>query len=252
MRLAGFAFAFQRADLNDPSGVDCDRLDGRRSAEGLRLRLRLGTGRGDRHRPSPARGRRPVRSMPATRRVCRFRCRGWPAAAAISVLVTSGLITSGLATSGLPVSALATTALDVSGTSTRAGAIALVTGVAGWGGPAEASFIGPALIWTVFTLTGLHRFGRTGNCGDRLRLDHAIGQRLRLGLWLAAGAPRLRRPRSRKAVTVLRPNAPAALRPARVRRRRPERRPGAESSASAANRRRLPQHRHWRRPGCAR
>src|SRR5260370_21554348 len=27
-------------------------------------------------------------------------------------------------------------------------------GVAGWDGPAAASFIGPALTWTVFTLTG--------------------------------------------------------------------------------------------------
>src|SRR3981189_3704340 len=82
----------------------------------------------------------------------------------ISVLLVSGLLVSGLAAlalpvsdlpvSDLPVSALATTALDVSGTSVRAGGIALVTDVAGWGGPAEASFICPALIWTVFTLTG--------------------------------------------------------------------------------------------------
>jgi hypothetical protein len=49
---------------------------------------------------------------------------------------------------------LATTALDVSGTSGRAGGIALVMGVAGWDEPAEASFICPALTWTVFTLTG--------------------------------------------------------------------------------------------------
>jgi hypothetical protein len=49
---------------------------------------------------------------------------------------------------------LATTALDVSGTSGRAGGIALVMGVAGWDGPADASFICPALTWTVFTLTG--------------------------------------------------------------------------------------------------
>ena len=53
------------------------------------------------------------------------------------------------------VSALATTALDVSGTFRRTAAdIALVTGVAGWAGPAEASLTCPALIWTVFTLTG--------------------------------------------------------------------------------------------------
>ena len=50
--------------------------------------------------------------------------------------------------------AFATTALDVSGTSARAGGMALVTGGAGWAEPAEASFIGPALTWTVLTLTG--------------------------------------------------------------------------------------------------
>jgi threonine dehydrogenase-like Zn-dependent dehydrogenase len=44
--------------------------------------------------------------------------------------------------------------LDVSGTSARAGGIALVIGVVGWPGPAEASLVCPALIWTVFTLTG--------------------------------------------------------------------------------------------------
>ena len=44
-------------------------------------------------------------------------------------------------------------ALDVSGTSGRAG-MALVMGVDGWAATAEASFICPALIWTVFTLTG--------------------------------------------------------------------------------------------------
>ena len=52
------------------------------------------------------------------------------------------------------ISALATSALDVSGTSARADGMALVTGVAGWPGPAEASLICPALIWTVFTLMG--------------------------------------------------------------------------------------------------
>src|ERR1700692_1547466 len=60
---------------------------------------------------------------------------------------------STLLESGLLVSALAITALDVSGTSGRAG-IALVTGVAGCAEPAEASLSCPALIWTVFTLTG--------------------------------------------------------------------------------------------------
>src|ERR1700759_212235 len=51
-------------------------------------------------------------------------------------------------------SALATTAPEVSGNSARgADDIELVTGV-GWEGPAEASLTCPALIWTVFTLTG--------------------------------------------------------------------------------------------------
>src|SRR5580700_9798983 len=39
------------------------------------------------------------------------------------------------------------------GSSVRAG-MALVTGGAGWAGPAAASLTCPALIWTVFTLTG--------------------------------------------------------------------------------------------------
>src|SRR5258708_28484676 len=67
----------------------------------------------------------------------------------ISVRVTSALLVSALL-----VSALATTALDVSGTSGRAGGMALVIGVVGCGEPAEASFICPALTWTVLTLTG--------------------------------------------------------------------------------------------------
>src|ERR1700689_874611 len=52
-----------------------------------------------------------------------------------------------------PLSALATTAFEVSGMSVPAG-IALVTGGVGWDGPAAASLACPALIWTVFTLTG--------------------------------------------------------------------------------------------------
>src|ERR1700688_2526820 len=55
--------------------------------------------------------------------------------------------------SALPFSALATIAFEVSGTSVRAG-MALVTGGAGWAGPAAAHLVWPALIWTVFTLTG--------------------------------------------------------------------------------------------------
>src|ERR1700734_948542 len=55
--------------------------------------------------------------------------------------------------SALPFSALATIAFEVSGTSVRAG-MALVTGGAGWAGPAAANLVWPALIWTVFTLTG--------------------------------------------------------------------------------------------------
>src|SRR5487761_2656340 len=56
-----------------------------------------------------------------------------------------------LAVSVFTVSALATTALDVSGISARAG-MGLV--MAGCAAPAEASLTCPALIWTVFTLTG--------------------------------------------------------------------------------------------------
>jgi len=88
---------------------------------------------------------------------CRYR--GLPAAAAFpfgqtSTLLISALLVSALLVSALLVSALATTALDVSGTSGRADDMALVMAVAGWAEPAEASFICPALIWTVLTLTG--------------------------------------------------------------------------------------------------
>src|SRR5437660_3360333 len=72
----------------------------------------------------------------------------------ISVRATSTLLVSALLVSALLVSALATTALDVSGTSGRAGDMALVMAAAGWAEPAEASFICPALTWTVLTLTG--------------------------------------------------------------------------------------------------
>src|SRR5437762_4772726 len=71
----------------------------------------------------------------------------------MSARTTSGRTLSVRAGSGL-MSAFATTALEVSATSGRAGAAALVTGGAGCAGPAEASFIAPALTWTVLTLTG--------------------------------------------------------------------------------------------------
>ena len=58
---------------------------------------------------------------------------------------------SALLVSVLLVSALAMTAVEVSGTSARGGDIELVIGVAE---PADATFICPALICTVLTLTG--------------------------------------------------------------------------------------------------
>src|SRR5882672_97541 len=61
---------------------------------------------------------------------------------------------SALFISALFNSALATTEPEVSGTSVRAGGMALVTGVAGWTGTAEASFICPALTCPVLTRTG--------------------------------------------------------------------------------------------------
>ncbi len=60
----------------------------------------------------------------------------------------SDLTGSGRATSA----AFATTAFEVSGT-IGCGALAMIAGV-GWDGPAEASFIAPALTCTVLTLTG--------------------------------------------------------------------------------------------------
>src|SRR6516165_6129257 len=64
----------------------------------------------------------------------------------------SGFAASAFPVSDFPVSALATIAFEVSATSARAG-IALVIAVVGCAAPAEAS-LAPALIWTVFTLTG--------------------------------------------------------------------------------------------------
>ena len=55
------------------------------------------------------------------------------------------------------------TALELSAISGRAGAIALVMGGAGCDGPAEASFIPPALTWTVLTLTGFIGSAEPGN-----------------------------------------------------------------------------------------
>src|ERR1700748_1452414 len=52
------------------------------------------------------------------------------------------------------ISALATHALAGSGASARGGGIELVIGVVDWAEPADANFIGPALICTVLTLTG--------------------------------------------------------------------------------------------------
>ena len=60
---------------------------------------------------------------------------------------------SSLFISALFNSALATTEPDVSGTGARSG-IALVTGGTGCAGSADASFICPALTWTVLTRTG--------------------------------------------------------------------------------------------------
>src|ERR1700690_4490262 len=78
---------------------------------------------------------------------------GGMSALAVSALPVSVFAVSAFPVSAFPVSALATTAFDVSGTSARAG-IALIMGVAGCAEPAEASLTCPALIWTVFTLTG--------------------------------------------------------------------------------------------------
>ena len=133
------AFALERADLNDPSGMGRghDRLDCASLLEGLRLGARRGIGVSHRLREGGEleAGSTPSRPLPVP----------WLAGCGgISVLATSALL----------VSALATTALEVSGTSARSGGIALVTGVAGWDGPAEAIFICPALMRTVLTLTG--------------------------------------------------------------------------------------------------
>src|SRR6267378_5815856 len=73
---------------------------------------------------------------------------------AISDLAISDLAISDLAISDLLFSVFATIAFDVSCASGRAGGMALAMDVTGCAGPAEASFICPALTWTVFTLTG--------------------------------------------------------------------------------------------------
>ena len=52
--LPGFAFALQRADLDDPSGVGGDGLDGAVLLNGLRLRRGSGIGIGHRLRGGAA------------------------------------------------------------------------------------------------------------------------------------------------------------------------------------------------------
>ena len=55
--------------------------------------------------------------------------------------------------------------------------MAWVTGGAGCEGPADASFIGPALTWTVLTLTGFIGSAEPGIARNLLGLDDAAGQR---------------------------------------------------------------------------
>ena len=74
------------------------------------------------------------------------------------------------------------TALDVSGTSGRGAGIALVIGGAGWDGSGRGQLHLSGLDLNGLDLDRFHRFGRTGNDGKRLRLDHPIGQRSGLGL----------------------------------------------------------------------
>lgn len=110
--LQRFTFAFQRADLNDPSGVDGERLVGGVLLGGLRLRQlrargwigigqRLRGGRG-----GYARCRKHAKHAVSGAVVCRLG--GMPG-------------TSSLLVSTLLISALATSALEVSGISGRAG-----------------------------------------------------------------------------------------------------------------------------------
>src|ERR1043165_8407883 len=61
---------------------------------------------------------------------------------------------SDLISAGLFSAALATTALGVSATSGRAGTALVIVGPAVSEAAADASFIEPALTWTVLTLTG--------------------------------------------------------------------------------------------------
>ena len=163
--LQRFAFALQRADLDDPSGVDGDRLDGAVLLE----RPAAGDGEPDRRRPSPARRRRGAGSMPAGRRARRCRCRGWPAAAAFRPWRLQAWRIRLWPASTLLVSALATTALDVSGTSGRAGGIALVIGRGRLGRTGRGQLDLSGLDLDGLHLDGLHRFRRAGNRGDGLR-----------------------------------------------------------------------------------
>src|ERR1700710_2800757 len=72
-------------------------------------------------------------------------------------------------------SALATIDPDVSGTAERAPGIALVTGVAGCAGSADASFICPARTCTVLTRTGFIGSDEPGIAGKPRGCDTPAG-----------------------------------------------------------------------------
>ena len=203
--------------------------------------------------------------MPATRRAHRFRCHGWPAAAAFrpwSIRPWSRrswrlrfwpLRLPCLQFRPWPRPRWMSPALP------RVAGIALVMGVAGWAEPAEASLTCPALIWTVFTLTGFIGSDEPGIAGDRLGLDHAIGKRCGLGLgfgldrtWneLGLGTAAVAAEIDRDAGCGRTDRSTA--RPAQPKRTRPERQPGPEPSARAGLRPRLPRHRYWHRKDCVR
>ena len=141
--LARLAFALERADLDDPSGMG-------RGGSGLAGDVLLrwfgawrgvgiaATACGRGAAGTLDAGNTPRMPLPVPKLAG---CGG------ISLRAVS------LTASVLATAALATTALDVSATSGRAG-MALVTGGAGCDGSAEASFICPALTCTVFTRTG--------------------------------------------------------------------------------------------------
>ncbi len=176
--LQGFAFAFQRADLDDPAGAGCGRLDRTVLSHGLRLGAgrRIGLAKHLRAWLRGGRldaGRTPSTPWPVP----------WPAGC-------GGIVRRlGPGLGGL-----------LRPTSARRAGIALVIGVRRLRRAGGSKLHRAGLDLDRLDLDRLHRLGRARDCRNLLGLDDAAGQwrGFRLGLmrrsWPAAGAGPPQRP----------------------------------------------------------